>query len=303
MSSHNTKGLGKGLSALIGGNAAGAAAGAAAPQPIRTNAETGPETNYQFLSISQVAVNPQQPRTIFNQESLQELAESIRSVGLVQPVVVRKKGDGYELVAGERRWRAAQLAGLETIPAIIREAGEAESLELALIENINREDLNAMDAARAYANLQEEFGTTQEALATRLGRSRSSIANTIRLLDLPDEVQALIEQGRLSEGHGRALLSVADRLRQKRLAARAVARGLSVRQVEELARKENAPQKPQAARMAPVGQEVMDEATDALYSAFRLPVKVRWAGKAGRIEVEFVTEDQLRKLIDILEVS
>ncbi|MHB1390302.1 MAG: ParB/RepB/Spo0J family partition protein [Thermoleophilia bacterium] len=303
MSSHNTKGLGKGLSALIGGNAAGTTPGAVAPASDRSGSEPGPEANYQYLSISQVSVNPKQPRTIFNQESLQELADSISSVGLVQPVIVRKKGEGYELVAGERRWRASQLAGLETIPAIIREAGEAESLELALIENINREDLNAMDTARAYANLQEEFGTTQEALATRLGRSRSSIANTIRLLDLPDEVQTLIEQGRLSEGHGRALLAVADRPRQKKLAARAAARGLSVRQVEELARKESVPQKSQAARMAPVGQEVMDEATDALYSAFRLPVKVRWSGKAGRIEVEFVTEDQLRKVIDILEIT
>lgn len=303
MSNPNTKGLGKGLSALIGGNAAGTAAGAVGSLPDQSDPKSGPGASYQILSISQVTVNPKQPRTIFNQESLQELAESIRSVGLVQPIVVRKNVNGYELVAGERRWRASQLAGQETIPAIIREAGDAESLELALIENINREDLNPMDAARAYANLQEEFGTTQEALARRLGRSRSAIANTIRLLDLPDEVQALIEQGRLSEGHGRALLSVADRLKQKKLAARAVARGLSVRQIEELARKENAPQKPQVARLAPVGQEVMDEATDALYSAFRLPVKVRWAGKAGRIEVEFATEEQLRKVIDILEES
>ncbi|MBE0428569.1 MAG: ParB/RepB/Spo0J family partition protein [Thermoleophilia bacterium] len=293
MSSKNTKGLGKGLSALIGesGSVASESEAASAAE------------SYQELSINQISVNPSQPRTFFDDEKLHELARSIAAVGLVQPVIVRKKGGGYELVAGERRWRAARIAGLETVPAIVRSAGDAESLELALIENINREDLNPMDTARAYANLQEEFGTTQEDLATRLGRSRSAIANTIRLLDLPDEVQKLIEHGQLSEGHGRALLSVPDRLKQKKLAARAAARGLSVRQTEDLARKETAGGDNRRPQAPPVRQEVMDEATDALYSAFRLPVKVRWAGKAGRIEIEFSGEEQLRKIIDTLEES
>jgi len=237
------------------------------------------------------------------EDSIRELAESISAVGLMQPVVVRKKGDGYELVAGERRLRAARMANLETVPAIIREAGEAESLEMALIENINREDLNAMDAARAYANLQEEFGRTQEEIASRLGRSRAAVSNTMRLLELPDEVQALIEQGRLSEGHGRAILSVPDRLKQKKLATRVMAKGLSVRQTEELARREAEAAGKRARAASPVGQEMMDEATDALYSAFRLPVKVRWAGKAGKIEIEFSGEEQLRQVIDTLEDS
>lgn len=294
MNSKANKGLGKGLSALIGDGVSG--------KTGRTPAiEASPQTDYHELSISQIRVNPLQPRTLFDEGKLAELAKSIGAVGLVQPVVVRKQGDFFELVAGERRWRAAQLAGLDRVPAVIREAGDAEALELALIENINREDLNAIDAARAYANLQEEFGATQEELAAKLGRSRSSIANTMRLLDLPDEVQGLIEQGKLSEGHGRALLSVPDRLKQKKLAGRVVARGLSVRQTEALAKREGAAHETKLPRPAPVGHELMDEATDALYSAFRLPVKVRWAGKAGRIEVRFSSEGQLRKVIEVLE--
>lgn len=296
-SAKDTKGLGRGLSALIGA-AARPAPGAPAPS------DSGGAAQYQELPVSQITANPQQPRTLFREESIQELAESIGSVGLVQPVVVRRRGDGFELVAGERRLRAAKLANLEKVPAIIREAGEAESLEMALIENISREDLNAMDAARAYASLQEEFGRTQEEIATRMGRSRAAVANTLRLLELPDEVQELIEQGRLSEGHGRAILAVPDRLKQKKLAARVAAKGLSVRQTEELARREAESAGKRARQsLSPVGQEMMDEATDALYSAFRLPVKVRWAGKTGKIEIEFTGEEQLRQVIETLEDS
>ena len=188
-------------------------------------------------------------------------------------MVVRQRGDGYGLVAGERRWRAARIAGLETVPALIREAGDAESLELALIENISREDLNPIDTARAYANLQEDYGITQETLSSKLGRSRSAVTNTLRLLDLPDEVQQLIEQGKLTEGHGRALLSVSDRTRQRKLARKIVKGGLSVRRAELLAKKEDAPgRKQKEPQNFPVGQERMDETTAALYSALRLPV-------------------------------
>jgi ParB family chromosome partitioning protein len=263
-----------------------------------------PDSSYQFLPISQISGNPKQPRTVFDDVALTELAESIKAVGLVQPVVVRRRGDRYELVAGERRWRAARQAGLEKIPAIIREAGDAESLELALIENLSREDLNPIDTARAYAILQEDFGATQEELAGKLGRSRSAVANTLRLLDLPDEVQDLIEKGMLSEGHGRALLAITDRPRQRHLAARVAKKGLSVRQTEELARKERAGGRQRREPIAiPVGQELMDETTDALYSAFRLPVKVHWVAKGGRVEMEFENEGQLRRLIDVLENS
>lgn len=283
------KNLGRGLSALIGG--AGDAAQATADDSI-----------YQELPISQVKGNPNQPRTVFDDDTLSQLAESIKAAGVVQPVIVRQASDGYELIAGERRLRAARLAGLKMIPAVIRDASDADSLALALIENISREDLNPIDTARAYANLQEDFGITQEVLAAKLGRSRSSVANTLRLLDLPDEVQRLVESGKLSEGHGRALLAVGDRVRQRKLASRMVNKGLSVRQAEELVKKtETKASRNRQPRVIPVSQEAMDEVTDALYSAFRLPVKVRWAAKGGRIEIEFTEEEQLRKVIDTLE--
>lgn len=294
------KGLGRGLSALIGDTK-----DSTLSQKSSETAGQGPaDSSYQLLPVSQISGNPKQPRTVFDDEALAELAESIAAVGLVQPVVVRRRGEGFELVAGERRWRAAQQAGLEKIPAIIRQAGDAESLELALIENLSREDLNPIDTARAYAILQEDFGSTQEELAGKLGRSRSAVANTMRLLDLPDEVQLLIEKGSLSEGHGRALLALPDRQVLKRLAKRVAKKGLSVRQTEELVKKENAGgQRHREPAAMPVGQELMDETTDALYSAFRLPVKVRWAAKGGRVELEFQSETELHRIIDVLENS
>jgi ParB family chromosome partitioning protein len=289
LSVNEKKNLGRGLSALIGGTGDGP----------RYAAD---DSIYQELPISQVKGNPNQPRTVFDDDTLSQLAESIKSAGVVQPVIVRHLGDGYELIAGERRLRAARLAGLKMIPAVIRDASDADSLALALIENISREDLNPIDTARAYANLQEDFGITQDVLAAKLGRSRSAVANTIRLLDLPDEVQRLVESGKLSEGHGRALLAVGDRVRQRKLASRMVQRGLSVRQAEELVKKNQAgSSRKRQPLVIPVSQEAMDEATDALYSAFRLPVKVRWAAKGGRIEIEFSGEEQLRKVIDTLE--
>jgi ParB family chromosome partitioning protein len=294
----DNKGLGRGLEALIG------ASGTTNITKSQPGLKSQDEEQYQELPLSKIVGNPKQPRTTFDDDSLAELTESIRSVGLVQPVVVRRRGDLFEIVAGERRWRAAQKAGLKKIPAIIREANDAESLELALIENLSREDLNPIDTARAYANLQEDFGITQEELAAKLGRSRSAVANTLRLLDLPDEVQSLIEQGKLSEGHGRALLTVPDRLRQRQLAVRAAAKCMSVRQLEEKAKKEGAGRRRFHKPVSiPVSQELMDEATDALYSAFRLPVKVRWAVKGGRIEIEFNNEEELRRVVDVLETN
>lgn len=290
---NNSKALGKGLSALIGSPATSG-------EPAKGDASDA-ENLYQELPIGQIRGNPDQPRTVFDEAALEELAASLKAVGIVQPVVVRRQGDHYQIIAGERRWRAARLAGLKTLPAIIRQADDAQSLELALIENISREDLNPIDTARAYACLQEDFGATQEELAGRLGRSRSAIANTLRLLELPDEIQSMLEEGKLSEGHGRALLALSDRSRQRQLAARITARGLSVRQTEELVKKEKNPPKTRTPGIAPVGQELMDEATDALYSAFRLPVKVHWTGSGGRIEIGFRDDEQLMRIIDTLD--
>ncbi|MHB0914733.1 MAG: ParB/RepB/Spo0J family partition protein [Thermoleophilia bacterium] len=292
---NKNKGLGRGLSALIRENNTDITVSQAGAPAVA-------DLPYQELPLSQISSNPQQPRKAFNGETITELAESIASVGLVQPLIVRRRGDAYELIAGERRWRASQQAGLEKVPVIVRETGDAESLELALIENINREDLNPIDTARAYALLQDDFGVTQEKLAKKLGRSRSAVANTLRLLDLPDEVQDLLETGRLSEGHGRALLSVQDRQQLKRLAKRISERQLSVRQTEALVKKESdstpAAREP---KVIPVSQELMDEATDAIYSAFRLPVKIKWKGDSGKVEMEFLSEEQLLSIINVLD--
>jgi len=288
------KGLGRGLSALIRDSKVDHANGVSI---VGTSL-------YQELAVGQINGNPNQPRTTFDSKAISELAESIKTAGLVQPVIVRRSGERYELIAGERRWRAACEAGLDTIPAVIRDADDAESLEMALIENISRVDLNPMDTARAYANLQEDFGITQEQLAGKLGRSRSSVANTIRLLELPDEVQEMIEGGKLSEGHGRALLAVSDRPRLKKLAGKVSSRGLSVRQTEQIIKKEaDDSMRPSEPPLIPINKELMDQATDVIYSSFQLPVKVRWGAKGGRIEMDFVEEEQLKHLIDKLTES
>ena len=210
-------GLGRGLSALLPGAV-----------------EEG--TGLLEIPVEAVAPNPRQPRTSFEDEALESLALSIQEVGVLQPIVVRKVGNGFELIAGERRLRAARIAGLATVPAVIRESDDTESLREALIENIHREDLNPIELAEAFRELLEELGLRQETLAERLGMSRSHIANTIRLLQLPAEVQQLVAGGKIQAGHGRTLLSLGDAEAQRTLATRIAAEDLSVREVEELVR-------------------------------------------------------------------
>ena len=212
------RGLGRGLAALVAEFPAG-------------------QVSLVELEITQVRPNPRQPRTHFDVEALKALAASITSEGLVQPIIVRDAGDGYEIVAGERRWRAATLAGLTTIPAIVRPLDERESLIVALAENVAREDLNPVEQARAYAVLADELDLSQSEIARRVGKSRPAVANTMRLLELPDDVLLLIAGGRLSEGHGRALLLASGNDERSELAARAVSRGLSVRDLEAAAKR------------------------------------------------------------------
>lgn len=275
-------GLGRGLSALIPGAV-----------------EEG--VGLLEVPVGAVAPNPRQPRTLFDDEALEGLALSIREVGVLQPIVVRKTSAGFELIAGERRLRAAKRAGLATIPAVVRESDETESLREALIENIHREDLNPIELAEAFRELLEELGLKQETLAERLGVSRSHIANTIRLLQLSVDVQHLLAEGRIQAGHGRALLALADHEAQTSLALRAAAEDLSVREVEELVR--NYLEHPAAAKARPVksapagGEASLAEVEEILSEQLATRVTIQMGKKRGRIIVEFGSADDLERIV------
>ena len=279
--------LGRGLAALLG-----------APAPAGVVAAGG----LLELEIAAIRPNPRQPRRRFDETALNALAESLRASGLVQPVVVRSLGEGgYELIAGERRWQAAQRAGLTRIPALVREAADRERLELALVENVVREDLNPMEIARAVAALVEDFGQSHTDVAMTLGRSRPAISNLLRLLELPDPVQEMVQNGALTEGHARAVL-MADGARARReLAERAVADGLSVRQVEAAARSGAATRRRSSAQAAEASP-LTDRAVDLLYGVFEAPVRVRRRSGSAEVLVElrFADEDALRRGLDRL---
>jgi ParB family chromosome partitioning protein len=240
------------------------------------------EEQLRELPVEQISPNPRQPRRSFDEESLQALASSLGEHGVLQPVLVRPAPGGYELVAGERRWRAARLAGLSSIPAIVREREDTEALEAALVENMAREDLNPIEEARACAALVEELGLTREDVGRRVGRSRVAVSNLMRLLDLPDEAIELVQAGALSEGHGRAVLLVADHGERRRLAREAAAEGWSVRVTEERARASNAPASARAAprRAHPRGvhpdqEHAAREIAQALGAALGADVQVK----------------------------
>jgi len=273
------KALGRGLQTLIPvGNAVG-----------RDEIEDVP--------LSLVSPNPFQPRRAFDETELEELANSVKTKGVLQPVLVRKLGDGgYELIAGERRWRAAKLAGLKKIPAIVRPATDAEAMEMALIENLQRKDLNPIEAARAYQRLMKEFGLTQETVARTLGKERSSIANTVRLLSLQPEVQAWVESDQLSSGHAKVLLAVSDPEQQIRLGRRAVTERLSVRDLERVVRPAHRAGRPNGTRKGHRPSEVEERMTR------RLGTKVRLIhGKTGgRIVIEYYSPADLERVIDMI---
>ncbi len=271
-------GLGRGLSALIPG--------------------AGDEGGLVEIPVSAIAPNPRQPRETFDEGSLAALARSIAEVGVLQPIVVRRGDQGYELVAGERRLRAARLAGLATIPAVIRETDDTESLREALIENIHREDLGPLEQAAAFQELQDDLGVSQETLAERLGYSRPHIANTIRLLQLPAEVQRLLAEGTLSAGHGRALLALSDPEAQASLALRVAAEGLSVRQTEELVKgyaaapgrpKPGAAERPRDARAL--------QAEEVLSDHLATRVQVQLGRRKGKIVIEFSSARDLERIV------
>ncbi len=278
-----TSGLGRGLSALLD--------------------PAGGEPTLVTLPTGQVQPNPRQPRRTFDQEALEELARSIKQDGLMQPILVRSAPDGrYEIIAGERRWRATQLAGLPTIPAIVRRADERQTLILALVENVVREDLNAIETARGYAALIDELDLTPTEVAERVGRSRSAIANALRLLDLPDEVLDAVAAGTLSEGHGRAILQLEDHDARRRLAQRAIADGLSVRQVEAIARG-GAPAGKRAAKGTPgwFDHDAAAAATDACFRALGMVGRVTPTRDGARLEIKIRSHEQLADLVARLE--
>jgi ParB family chromosome partitioning protein len=278
-------GLGRGLSALIPGAVEEGGGGLLE------------------VPVGAVSPNPRQPRNIFDDNALDALALSIQEVGVLQPIVVRKVGGGFEVIAGERRLRAAKKAGLATIPAIVRDSDDSESLREALIENIHRENLNPIELAEAFRELLEELGLKQETLAERLGVSRSHVANTIRLLQLPAEVQTRLAEGKIQAGHGRALLSLADADAQNTLALRAAAEELSVREVEELVR--NYLDHPSAAAEKPTIKAVagspesssLAEVEEILSEQLATRVTIQMSKKRGKILIEFGSADDLERIV------
>jgi ParB family transcriptional regulator, chromosome partitioning protein len=275
------RGLGRGLSALI------------------STGESVGGLKFEEIPISAIRPNAHQPRRNFPEAGIRELAASIREVGILQPLVIRSTETGFELIAGERRLRAAKEAGLERVPVLIRPAGENEAMELALVENLQREDLNPLETAAAYQALMEGFGLTKEQLASRLGKSRAAVTNTLRLARLPVRVQEMLTQGQLSEGHARALLALETDEEMVRLAERVHKERLSVRKTEELVREHLAGErKPDRPRKATPKE--FDDASRAMQEALELPVRVRPSRGGGRIEIRFREREQLEAIVALL---
>jgi ParB family chromosome partitioning protein len=247
--------------------------------------------------VDAIAANPRQPRTEFPDESLAALASSIREVGVLQPVVVRRREGGYELVAGERRVRAARLAGLVTVPAVVREGDDSESLREALIENIHREDLSPLQLAAGFQELLDELGVTQEALAERLGFSRPHVANTIRLLSLPPDVQRLLAEGRIQAGHARALLGLPDDEARSALALRIAAEGLSVREAERLVNRYRGAATSRAPRPVAARDPAAGEVEDVLSRKLATRVQVTLGRRKGRVVIEFGSREDLERIV------
>lgn len=289
--------LGKGLSALIPDaldRESAGAAHAASPSLVRSSASD--------VDIDRLTPNDFQPRVMIDDARLQELSQSIRSNGVIQPIVVRRMGDHFQIIAGERRWRAAKLAGLMRVPVVIKEvaSGQEQSLlEMALIENIQREDLNPIDEALAYRRLSDEFHLTQESIATAVGKDRATVANTVRLLRLPQEVRAEVAGGRLSMGHARALLSLGDEAVQRSTARDIIARSLSVRETETLVKKITDGQGPPKEAPPPKPVDVHTRAAeDRLKLLLGTRVRIVRRGQRGRIEIDFTTEDELIRIYE-----
>ncbi|NTU70507.1 MAG: ParB/RepB/Spo0J family partition protein [Coriobacteriia bacterium] len=276
------RGLGRGLSALI-------------PSASQESQTSGEVTE---LAVDMIAPNPEQPRTDITEEGIAELADSIKKVGLLQPIIVRAHGEGYQIIAGERRWRASRQAGLDRVPVRVLSKSATESLEIALIENLQREDLNAIEEARGYRKLLSEYRMTQAELADKVSKSRSTITNSLRLLDLPDEAQELVYTGKMSAGHARAVLSVPDEAIRMKLAARIVEDALSVREAENLARLYAAGQTERTPR--PASPKSYKVVARKLRRILGTNVRVKNAKDKGKIEIDFQGEEELERIFLLL---
>lgn len=282
------RGLGRGLSALI---SAGDSVGG---------------LRFEEVPVSAIRPNTHQPRRSFSETSIKELASSIREVGILQPLVIRSTETGFELIAGERRLRAAKEAGLDRVPVLIRQAGEGESMEMALVENLQREDLNPLETAAAYQALLDSFGLTKDQLASRLGKSRAAVSNTLRLTRLPESIRKMVLSERLSEGHARALLGLETEERMLHVAEKVQAEKLSVRKTEEMVRdelprsQENTEFEEKPQQEPPTLIDEFGEASKIIQEALMLPTRVRPSRKGGKIEIRFRKREELEALIALL---
>ena len=288
--SREKTGLGRGLGALI---------------PSTSTSKEGSyyseATGYQEVPIGSISVNPYQPRDVFDEDALNSLSLSIREVGVLQPVLIRRKSsDTFELIAGERRWRAAKRAGKETIPAIVRDIEDLTSLEHALVENLHRQDLGPLEEAAAYQQLIDDFQLSQEAVAKRVGKSRPAIANALRLLQLPSSVQGFLMDGRLTAGHARALLGLSSRHEQDQLANRAIEENLTVREVERIVRDGSVSTK--GTKKRPAKKSVAElEVERILSELLSTRVGVTIGSRRGKITIDFANNDDLTRILNIIE--
>ncbi|RAT99667.1 ParB/RepB/Spo0J family partition protein [Brevibacillus sp. Leaf182] len=279
-----SRGLGKGLNALITSNLI----------------EEGEQVKE--VSINEIRPNPYQPRKEFEQSAIEELAQSIKEHGIIQPLIVRKSIKGYELVAGERRLRAAKVAGLKEVPVVVKAYTDQQLMEIALIENLQRENLNPLEEAEAYDKLISHHDYTQEQLAQKIGKSRPHVANMLRLLQLPEKIRKMVSAAELSMGHSRALLGVTDKKVQQQLANDVVEKGLSVRQLEELVKQLNVSR--ETKKKKPTKNEpVLIEMEERLRSRFGTAVKIKKGTKRGKIEIDFYSQEDLERIIEMLNIE
>lgn len=279
----NKGGLGRGLASLIS---------SASEESSRGNDNTNE------LPISMIEPNPDQPRTDIDEERIAELSASIALHGVLMPILVRPVGDKYQIIAGERRWRGARLAGLEKVPVQIRNSGDTEALEIALIENLQREDLNAIEAAYGYKRLIDQHNLTHSTLAERVSKSRAAITNALRLLDLPEEIQALVYEGKMTAGHARAVLSLPDAESRMKLAEKIIEGGISVREAESLARLIEGGALPKSAR--PIAPKAYKTVARKLRRFLDAKVRVKQTKDRSKIEIEFENEDDLMRIFAIM---